>query len=93
MAPSHQPTIWTPPPAIYHQLQQRLVQRASLMEIPQQMRNQLHSLAAYRVIVPEVETRFQSLITTFDQQLKALETELNEVIKLSKTLNGLKLAL
>jgi transposase len=39
-----QPTPWTPPPAIYEELQQRLAQRAALIDLRQQVRNQRHAL-------------------------------------------------
>jgi transposase len=35
------PACWTPPPRIYHELHQRLAQRASLLEWRTQMNNQL----------------------------------------------------
>jgi transposase len=39
-----QPTPWTPPPPIYYELQQRLAQRDTLLDLQQQVRNQLHAL-------------------------------------------------
>jgi transposase len=39
-----QPTPWTPPPAIYTELQQRLTHRDALMGMRQQLRNQRHAL-------------------------------------------------
>ncbi len=39
-----QPTPWTPPPAIYPALQQRLVHRDALIALRQQRRNQLHAV-------------------------------------------------
>jgi transposase len=39
-----QPAPWTPPPAIYTELQQRLVHRDALIAMRQQLRNQLHAL-------------------------------------------------
>jgi transposase len=39
-----QPAPWTPPPAIYTELQQRLVHRDALIVMRQQLRNQHHAL-------------------------------------------------
>ncbi|MBO0795720.1 MAG: transposase, partial [Ktedonobacteraceae bacterium] len=39
-----QPKLWTPPPAIYEELEQRLTQRDSLLLMRGQVRNQLHAL-------------------------------------------------
>ncbi len=39
-----QPAPWTPPPAIYAELQQRLVHCDALIRMRQQLRNQLHAL-------------------------------------------------
>jgi transposase len=40
-----QPARWTPPPAIYTELRQRLVHRDALVDIRTQFRNQLHALS------------------------------------------------
>ncbi len=81
LAQAHKPAAWTPPPAIYHQLQQRLAQRANLMDLRQQVKNQLHALSVCPFIVEEVQRRMESLITTFSQQIKEVEKELEEVVK------------
>lgn len=65
LAQAHKPPRWNPPPAIYHQLQQRLAQRLSLLDLRQQVQNQLHALSVCPLIVPEVQSRMESLITTF----------------------------
>src|SRR5947209_1088651 len=44
LAAQLQPAPWTPPPAIYAELQQRLAQRDDLVNIRQQVRNQRHAL-------------------------------------------------
>lgn len=83
-AQSHKPAAWTPPPPIYHQLLQRLTQRDALIDLRQQVRNQLHALSVCPVVVPEVQTRLEQLISTFDQQLKAVDTEIKQVLKQDK---------
>ena len=39
-----QPAPWTPPPAIYDEVQQRLAQRDALQDVQRQVQNQLHAL-------------------------------------------------
>jgi hypothetical protein len=43
-AAERRPETWTPPPAIYHELRQRLMTRDGLLEMRKQARNQLHAL-------------------------------------------------
>jgi len=82
LARAHKPACWTPPPAIYHELLQRLNQRADLLEIRQQLKNQLHALTVGTgTAVPAVATRFESLIETLSQQLKELDDEIKTSIK------------
>ncbi len=78
---SHQPAAWSPPPQVYHQLQQRLSQRAALVDLRQQVLNQLHALQVCPVIVPQVQARMQELIATFDQQIEVVETEIKQVVE------------
>jgi transposase len=49
-----QPEPWTPPPLVYHQLQQRLRERESLNTLHRQVSNQLHALQHSPVIITEV---------------------------------------
>jgi transposase len=39
LASTLQPALWTPPPEVYHQLQQRLAERDDLLVLQQQVRN------------------------------------------------------
>lgn len=75
-----QPTPWTPPPAIYQELQQRLVQRDSLLELRQQLRNQRHALIQQPMVVAAVRERMDALIATIDAQVRELEAEIATVI-------------
>ena len=75
------PQCWTPPPAIYHQLQQRLALRDSLLNLQGQLRNQLHALKHNAVVVPSVQAHMQQLIQTMTEQLHSIEAELEEVIR------------
>lgn len=76
-----QPAPWTPPPAIWDQLQQRLSQRADLLGIKTQEANRLHALRhnprAEASVVDRLERHIaflQTEIATLDQELADLLT-------------------
>lgn len=71
-----QPKLWTPPPAIYNELEQRLTQRDTLLLIRGQVRNQLHALQHSPVIVPQVRQRMEALDQTLIAQLAEVDAEL-----------------
>jgi transposase len=71
-----QPTPWTPPPAIYTELQQRLVHRDALLAMRQQLRNQRHALIQQPYVVASVRARLDSLIATLTDELAALDAEI-----------------
>jgi transposase len=71
-----QPVAWTPPPAVYYELQQRLVQRDALLHLRQQVRNQLHALVQGPVVVAAVRARMEALIATLSAQIAEVESEL-----------------
>jgi transposase len=77
-----QPAPWTPPPAIYLELQQRLVQRDALIGLRQQVRNQRHALLQAPTVVASVRERMECLLANLDEQIAAVERELQEVIRL-----------
>ncbi len=74
------PARWTPPPAIYQQLQQRLAWRDSLIHLRTQVQNQHHALLHEQVVVDAVAHRQQALIADLTAQIKAVEAELAAVI-------------
>ncbi len=76
LAATLQPARWTPPPAIYTELQQRLTQRDALIELRQHVRNQLHALIQHPVVVPSVRARLEALIETLSEQIAELDREL-----------------
>mgnify|MGYP001490971246 CR=1 FL=1 len=76
-----QPDCWSPPPAVYEELQQRLTQRDSLVAMRQQVRNQLHALQQHPVVVEAVQQRMQALLTTLESQIKQIEQELRVVLQ------------
>ncbi len=74
------PPRWTPPPAIYHALQQRLAWRDSLIHLRTQVQNQHHALLHEQVVVAAVAAGQRVLIADLTGQIKAVERELAEVI-------------
>jgi len=74
-----QPSPWTPPPAIYEELRQRLTQRDALLALRQQVRNQRHALLHGPTVVLSVQARMEDLIDTLTAQIAAVEAELAAV--------------
>jgi transposase len=74
-----QPAPWTPPPPIYYELQQRLAQRDTLLDLQQQVRNQLHALDPLPEVIVTVRARFEPLLAAFTTQLAAVEAEIMAV--------------
>jgi transposase len=74
------PPRWTPPPAIYHPLQQRLAWRDSLVALRTQVSNQHHALLHEQVVVEAVAAGQSALIAEVTRQIKAVERELTEII-------------
>lgn len=71
-----QPASWTPPPAVYHELRQRLVARDGLMEMRQQARNQLHAVRQWPVLVAAVVDQYEAIIADLDGRIQTLEDEI-----------------
>ncbi len=78
------PPLWSPPPHIYHEMQQRLSQRDTLIALRRQVANQQDALSHNVVVVPDVARRQQALLDVFDAQIQELGQELEEVIKQDK---------
>ncbi len=81
LAATLQPTPWTPPPAVYTEIQQRLLQRDALVGLRQQARNQRHALVRLPTVVAAVKERLDVLIAMLDAQIEATEAELTEVMR------------
>ncbi|HSH79764.1 MAG TPA: IS110 family transposase [Herpetosiphonaceae bacterium] len=79
-AAERQPAPWIPPPAVYHELRQRLVARDGLVAMRQQARNQRHALAQWPVVVASVLTQLDGVIADLDQRLASLEDEIAAVL-------------
>jgi transposase len=78
------PERWTPPPHIYYELQQRLAQRSSFLELRTQVSNQLHALTVSPVVVPAVRQRLEQLIETVNHQLAQLNGELLALVRIEQ---------
>lgn len=74
------PELWTPPPAIYHKLQQRVSLRQDLQDSRTQYKNRLHALLQDPNALPEMITLHESLISTFEAQVKQLTKELEDLL-------------
>ncbi len=76
------PPRWTPPPAVYHELRQRLVARDALLEMYQQARNQRHALLQWPVLVQSVVDQFNAIEQDFLARLKVLDKEIATTLQL-----------
>jgi len=75
-----QPVAWTPPPAIYYHLQQRLSYRQDLVEMRTQERNRLHALTHNPHAEQAVVRRLRRHLSYLDRESKALEAELQALL-------------
>lgn len=80
-AAERQPTPWTPPPRVYHELRQRLVVRAGLMNMAQQARNQWHALAQWPVQVGAAQQQLEGVIADLEARRASLEREIAAVLR------------
>jgi transposase len=81
LAVALRPTPWTPPPAVYHEVRQRLVARDGLLAMRTQARNQRHALVQWPVVVAAVRQHLDELIADLDRRIAALEAEVAAVFK------------
>lgn len=80
-ASERQPAPWTPPPAAYHELRQRLMARDALLDMRQQARNQQHALCQWPVVVAAATDRFDAVVAILDEQLQVLDRELTMTLQ------------
>ena len=80
-----QPAPWSPPPAIYEELRQRLAQRDALIAVRQQVRNQRHALIQGPLVVGSVRERMVALLGTLDARIAEVEAELASVVDQEST--------
>ncbi len=75
-----QPERWTPPPAVFTELQQRLTHRDALITLHTQVRNQLHALLHQPVVVASVRAQLEALSQHLTLQIAEIERELTATV-------------
>ncbi len=83
LAATLQPDRWTPPPAVYHEVRQRLTARDALVAMRQQTRNQRHALLQWPVVVASVRDHLDGVIAMLDVRIADLEGEIAIVLAAS----------
>ncbi len=83
LAAALQPALWTPPPAVYHEVRQRLTARDALVTMRQQTRNQRHALVQWPVVVASVREHLDGVIALLDVRIADLEGEIAIVLATS----------
>ena len=81
LAAALQPAPWTPPPAVDHEVRQRLVARDGLLAMRTQARHQRHALLQWPVVVEAVRQHLDELIADLDRRIAALEAEIAVVLR------------
>lgn len=76
-----QPDRWTPPPALYDELHQRLTQRDALLRMRGQLQNQRHALIQQPHVVASVQARFDTLITALTDELTTLDRDIAALLQ------------
>lgn len=76
LAATLRPPLWEPPPAIYHEVRQRLLVRDGLVTMRQQARNQRHALTQWPVVVAGAEAQLTAVIADLDRRIATLEGEI-----------------
>lgn len=71
---------WTPPPAVYHELRQRLLAREALIALRQYARNQRHALVQWPVVIESARRQFDEVVADLDERIAGLERELDLVV-------------
>jgi transposase len=76
----HSPDLWTPPPAIYHGLYQRLTLRQELQDTRTQYRNRLHALRRNPYAQDTIIATYEQLLTDLKNQIKQLDKEIEHLL-------------
>lgn len=80
LAEALRPMPWSPPPAVYHEVRQRLVARDGLLAMRTQARNQRHALLQWPVVVDGVRQHLDELIADLDRRVATLEAEIGATL-------------
>ncbi len=83
LAAALRPAVWSPPPAVYHEVRQRLTARDALVTMRQQTRNQRHALVQWPVVVASVQEHLDGVIALLDARIADLEAEIAAVLAAS----------
>jgi transposase len=83
LAAALRPPVWTPPPAIYHEVRQRLLVRDGLVTMRRQARNQRHALGQWAVVVPGAVAQLTAVIADLDGRITTLGGEIATVLAAS----------
>lgn len=75
-----QPEAWTPPPAVYEELRQRLVERDALLDMRQQVRNQRYALKHNPHVIASIGQRMDEHLRLLDTQIKQVEAEIQQAM-------------
>jgi transposase len=76
-----QPRTWSPPPALYHELRQRLTAREALAGLRQQARNQAYALRQWPVVVAAALQAIEDVIAELDTQIGELDAAIVQVLR------------
>lgn len=74
------PDCWTPPPAIYHRLQQRLALREDFVKTRTQHKNRLHASRHNPHAEASIQQRLQQQIDALTQPIDELDAEIQTLI-------------
>jgi transposase len=75
------PTPWTPPPAVEHEVRQRLVARDGRLSRRTPARQQRHARLPWPVVVAAVCQHLDARIADLDRRVAALETAIAAILK------------
>ena len=81
LAAALRPAPWSPPPAVDHEVRQRLVARDGLLAMRTQARNQRHALPQWPVVVAAVRQHLDELVADLDRRVVTLEAEIAAILK------------
>ncbi len=81
LAAALRPRPWTPPPAVDHEVRQRLVARDALLVMRTPVRHQRHALLPWPVVVEGVCQHRDELITDLDRRIARLDLEIAAALK------------
>jgi len=74
------PDLWTPPPTIYHRLQQRLGLREDLLKTKTQYRNRLHAMRYQPYAEASLIVRLERQIALLQQEIEQLAAEIEALL-------------